>query len=281
VINAFMCTDVSAVKRFIQEARVANEIRHPNIVDVFSFGQLPDGRAYFVMEWLQGMSLGARIHAGRLPLGECISILEQVCDALEAAHEKGIVHRDLKPDNVYLVPVRGRPDQVKLLDFGIAKLSGNSDQKITRDSSATVLGTPDYISPEQARAKDVDHRTDIYALGCMAYEIILGHVPFTADNLPDLLQMHLTAPAPLPRSLRPEVPKAVDWLLPAMIAKEKTDRPTIAAVRQALAETRAEAPSNILGPPSQAVTAPRSEVPRSRRAALIAGAAVVLAIGGS
>ena len=278
IINAGSCTDVAAVKRFIQEARVVNEIRHPNIVDVFSFGRLDDGRVYFVMEWLQGMTLAARAAVGRIPLGECVSILEQICDALEAAHEKGIVHRDLKPDNVFLAPVRGRPDQVKLLDFGIAKLSGERDMKLTRDSSPTVMGTPDYISPEQARGKNVDHRTDIYALGCMAYEIVLGHCPYIADNIVDLLQMHLHHAAPLPRNEWPEIPKALDWLLPAMIAKDANDRPTVAAVRQALSEVRATISGGTIAPLSQ-LSMPLAKPRRARAIALGIGGGVLLAGG--
>jgi serine/threonine-protein kinase len=284
IINAGSCTDMAAVKRFVQEARVVNEIRHPNIVDVFSFGRLDDGRTYFVMEWLQGMTLAARAAMGRIPLGECVSVLEQICDALEAAHEKGIVHRDLKPDNVFLVPVRGRPDQVKLLDFGIAKLLGDRDPKLTHESSNTVMGTPDYISPEQARGKDVDHRTDIYALGCMAYEIVLGHCPYSADNIVDLLQMHLHAPPPLPRSEWPDIPQAVDWLLPAMIAKDSRDRPTLAAIRQALSEVKTVISSGTVAPLSQ-TSMPLPAVKHTRAVAigvvggfLLAGGIVILAM---
>src|SRR5262245_27538496 len=126
VMNAQLSLDAGLVERFTLEARAVNAIGHPNIVDVFSFGRLSDGRSYFVMEWLKGETLYDRLWERRLPLDEAVDILDQVCDALEAAHDKGIVHRDLKPANVFLVPVRGRRDLVKLLDFGVAKLIAQS-----------------------------------------------------------------------------------------------------------------------------------------------------------
>jgi serine/threonine protein kinase len=123
VMAPHLCNDAIAVERFILEARAVNQIGHPNIVDVFAFGTLPDGRSYFIMEWLHGESLATRIlRNGPLPLREAADLVVQIADALEAAHEKEVVHRDLKPDNVFLVPVRGRRTLVKLLDFGIAKL---------------------------------------------------------------------------------------------------------------------------------------------------------------
>ena len=127
VIAPALSLDAGLVERFVLEARAVNAIGHPNIVDVFSFGRLSDGRSYFVMEWLQGETLYDRMWERRLALDEALDILDQVCDALEAAHEKGIVHRDLKPANVFLCPVRGRRDLVKLLDFGVAKLIATAD----------------------------------------------------------------------------------------------------------------------------------------------------------
>ena len=174
VLSRSLCAEPAAVERFQLEARAVNQIRHPNIVDVFSIGKLHDGRSYFVMEWLQGCTLEARIHSGRMMLGEAAAILEQVCDALEAAHEKQIVHRDLKPENVFLVAVRGNRQLVKLLDFGIAKLAPGDMLRSTKPRTGVVMGTPAYMSPEQARGKSVDHRTDIYALGGMAYHMVLG-----------------------------------------------------------------------------------------------------------
>src|SRR5438445_513907 len=132
VISAALCTDTAQVERFVQEARSVNQIGHPNIVDVFAFGTLPDGRSYFVMAWLKGQSLADRVAKGGMSLPEAVEIMEQASAALEAAHEKGIVHRDLKPDNVYLVNVRGNRQLVKLLDFGIAKLASGGDQRVQK-----------------------------------------------------------------------------------------------------------------------------------------------------
>src|SRR5262249_43816177 len=195
VISPSLCADADCVERFVLEARAANEIGHPNIVDVFAFGQLPDGRCYFVMEWLQGEPLSHRIDCAAMKIADCWAILEQICDALEAAHEKGIVHRDLKPDNVFLVPVRGGGEQVKLLDFGIAKLIGRRSGTVRwKTEPDFVMGTPEYLSPEQARGRNVDHRTDIYALGAIAYEMVTGRVPFVGASAIDVIHMQVHDP---------------------------------------------------------------------------------------
>src|SRR6185295_19340617 len=150
VLDYALCSDPMTVDRFVQEARSANQIRHPNIVDIFAFGELPDGRRYLVMELLVGENLGKRLRRLDMTLAESVEILDQVCDALEAAHDQRIVHRDLKPENVYLVPVRGNRLLVKLLDFGIAKLAGAADLRAQRTATGALLGTPAYMSPEQA-----------------------------------------------------------------------------------------------------------------------------------
>src|SRR5215831_1953368 len=240
VISPSLGADADCVERFIVEARAANEIGHPNIVDVFAFGQLADGRRYFVMEWLQGEPLSHRIDREPMKIGESCAILEQICDALEAAHEKGIVHRDLKPDNVFLVPVRGRGEQVKLLDFGIAKLIGRRSTTVRwKTEPDFVMGTPEYLSPEQARGRDVDHRTDIYALGVIAYEMLTGRVPFVAASAIDVIHMQIhDAP---PRLRRSGVPHALDRLIRQMLSKHPNERPTLAQVRRTVREVRAHA----------------------------------------
>ncbi|MBA3454068.1 MAG: protein kinase [Deltaproteobacteria bacterium] len=237
VISTALGTDASAVNRFVQEARSVNQIGHPNIVDVFAFGELPDGRNYFVMEYLQGESLADRIQRVAMPLGEAIEILDQICDALEAAHENQIVHRDLKPDNVYLAAVRGGRTLVKLLDFGIAKLADapGTGGGIAKTRTGMMMGTPGYLSPEQARGKNVDHRTDVYALGCMVFEIVCGRLPFVADNAMDIVLMHMTAKAPRPREFWPEIPAPLDELISRMLEKDASLRPSLAEVRSAFA----------------------------------------------
>ncbi len=240
VISAALGTDASAVNRFVQEARSVNQIGHPNIVDVFAFGELPDGRNYFVMEYLQGESLADRIGRAAMPLGEAIEILDQVADALEAAHEKQIVHRDLKPDNVYLASVRGGRTMVKLLDFGIAKLSvadgPGSGGGIAKTRTGMMMGTPGYISPEQARGKNVDHRTDIYALGCMTFEIVCGRLPFVADNAMDIVLMHMTTPPVRASMVWPDIPAPLDELIARMLEKDPNARPSLQEVRAVFSE---------------------------------------------
>src|SRR3954463_512219 len=239
VMDPALSLDAGLVERFILEARAVNAIGHPNIVDVFSFGRLSDGRSYFVMEWLQGETLYDRMWERKPTLDEALDVIDQVCDALEAAHEKGIVHRDLKPANIFLCPVRGRRDLVKLLDFGVAKLiataegfeEGDVMNRPPQTMTGQVVGTPDYISPEQARAKPVDGKTDIYALGVIAYEMILGRRPFEADNSADVVRMHLSEPPPSPRSLWPEVPQLLSDLLLAMLNKTSAKRPSPAEIR--------------------------------------------------
>jgi serine/threonine protein kinase len=239
VISAALCTDSAQVERFVQEARSVNQIGHPNIVDVFAFGTLPDGRSYFVMEWLQGQSLAERVAKGGMTLPEAVEIMEQASDALEAAHEKGIVHRDLKPDNVYLVNVRGNRQLVKLLDFGIAKLASGGDVRVQKTATGMMMGTPGYISPEQARGKsDVDHRTDVYAFGCMAYEMILGRLPFVAESAMDVVIKHLTEAPPTPSSIWPEIPPPLEAVLLRMLDKEPSRRPSLIEFRAILNELR-------------------------------------------
>src|SRR5262249_33781054 len=208
----------------------------------FSFGSLPDGRSYFVMELLQGETLSARMQRQRLSLAESVEILEQICDALEAAHEVGIVHRDLKPDNGFLVKQGRRKPMVKLLEFGIAKLasSGGNDGPgvMSHTKTGMIMGTPGYISPEQARGKGVDYRTDIYALGCMAYEMVLGRLPFQFDNAADAIRAHLVDPPPLPTSIWPEIPPSFDSILLEMLEKDPQKRTELPHVRQVLDEVR-------------------------------------------
>ncbi len=255
VLGAQFCRDPSAVERFEQEARFVNEIHHPNIVDIFMFGELPDGRKYIAMEWLEGESLSDRIERGVISPTEAIDILDGICDALEAAHEKGIIHRDLKSDNVFLMSARGRM-QVKLLDFGLAKLAGNDPRAITKTKTGIVVGTPHYMAPEQARGKPVDHRTDIYALGCLAHKVLTGRLPFVGQGV-ELLIHHLKTPAPSPSVLVPSLPPELSQLVLHLMEKEPVARPTLVQVRTVLADVRAGRPTAALRTPLTApVTAP-------------------------
>src|SRR5258708_23836835 len=191
VLKPALSKNPATVERFIQEARAVNQIGHPNIVDIFALGELPDGRCYLVMDLLDGESLRARVKRGPLHIIEAANVVDEVASALAAAHGKGFIHRDLKPDNVFLVAVPGRTD-VKLLDFGLAKLKPEAGTRAYRTATGAMVGTPDYMSPEQQRGGDgVDERTDVFALGVMAFEILTGNKPrrfsdgtFDADDPP-------------------------------------------------------------------------------------------------
>jgi eukaryotic-like serine/threonine-protein kinase len=238
VMSRQLCLDPVQVERFVQEARAVNQIGHPNIVDVFAFGALPDGRSYFVMEWLQGETLAARLRRGLMSIPEAVALLFQICDGLAAAHDKGIVHRDLKPENIFLVPVRNRRMLVKVLDFGIAKLLGRRDARIDRTAEGSTPGTPGYMSPEQARGKDVDHRSDIYALGVTAFEMLCGRLPFVGAAAVDVLYQHIHAVPPAPSTLRPDLPLQLERLILQMLEKRADRRPTIPVIEERLAELR-------------------------------------------
>ncbi len=263
VLRPELSDDPSAVERFVREARSVNQIGHPNIVDIFAFGALPDGRHYFVMEWLQGESLRARLSRGALSLVDALGVLDAIASALGAAHAAGIVHRDLKPDNVFMAS-----NGVKLVDFGIAKLLGN-DPGTDRTATGALIGTPAYVSPEQARGELVDTRSDLYALGAVAFEVLTGERVFRANTAAEMVARHLFETPRTVRELRPDVRPALDALITALLAKEMKDRPSLAEVRETLARTRGEA-----------ATKSTARTGASRRAAIIVASAVaVTAIG--
>ena len=242
ILKQELCADPVSLDRFIDEARVVNQIGHPNIVDVFAFGEMPDGRSYFVMEWLQGETLRERIARGSLTLDEIAEIVRPLTRALQAAHGKGVIHRDLKPDNVYLVELSDEQRGVKLLDFGIAKLASN-DHRVERTATGAIIGTPQYIAPEQAKGYAIDHRADIYALGSIVFEMLTGRPPFIADNAMEMVAKHLMEP-PVPAStLAAGVPPELDALVLRMLAKSPDGRPSLAEIRAVFERTRGRAPT--------------------------------------
>jgi eukaryotic-like serine/threonine-protein kinase len=213
--------------RFLQEAKAAAKIGHENIVDITDFGDTPDGSVFFCMEFLEGLDLSQLIRKqGPIPWSRSKPILLQICRALGAAHSKGIIHRDMKPENIYLIEREGRSDFVKVLDFGIAKMSmeGSGESRLTR--TGMIFGTPEYMSPEQAQGNKPDHRVDVYAVGVIMYEMLTGHVPFKADTFMGILTKHIFEQPVSPSQANPgvSIPAEVEGLVLKALCKERDER---------------------------------------------------------
>ena len=265
VISPNLSRDRDAVERFEQEAHALARISHPNIVGVLGVGTLPgDGRAYFVMEWLDGESLQARLDRSSIGFGLALYVIDQIARGLEVAHAAGIVHRDLKPDNVWLQHIGDEPRPiVKILDLGLAKFA---EHRRSQETAVNIMfGTPNYMSPEQCRStRDVGPATDVYALGCIAYELLCGRLPFTYDNAAELVVAHGSETPPTPRSLNLAIPPELDALLTAMLAKDPSHRPTLAQARRTIA-TAVASPASAPRPRSLAsVDRSRSPTPAAR-----------------
>jgi serine/threonine-protein kinase len=229
VLHPHSAADATVVARFRREAEACSQLRNPHTVTIYDFDQTEDGVLYLAMELVRGESLQEIQHkAGSIDPARTLSILDQVADALAEAHEKGIVHRDMKPENI-MVERRDDVDFVKVLDFGIAKiLSGDGNKAIPALTAiGQTVGTLEFMSPEQLRGKPLDGRSDIYALGMVAYEMLTGQLPFkNAKSATEVIQFHLQDPAPPPSSLRPDfgLPAVVDELVLKMVAKTREDR---------------------------------------------------------
>jgi serine/threonine-protein kinase len=209
------------VERFFAEARAVNVIRHEHIVNVLDLSALPDGRPYIVMEYLDGEPLTQLLQRhGALPLGTLARMLCEVLEALGAAHAKGVVHRDLKPDNLFVTP----NGHIKVLDFGIAKLRGEIATPGDATRTGALLGTPHYMSPEQALARPVDARTDVYAVGVIGFEAATGRRLFDAGSLYELLRLHLEQTPPRPCALRPDIPVAYEAAILRALEKDPARR---------------------------------------------------------
>jgi serine/threonine-protein kinase len=270
----FGATDATVLARFRREAEIGSRLGHPNIVQVIDFNTLADGTPYIVLELLQGESLASRLARGPLPLEQVKSIVTQVGSALAAAHREGVVHRDLKPDNVYLCPtdlggeVR---DVVKVLDFGISKIRG-SNTVLTQD--AALLGTPQYMAPEQAtgRNDEIDARTDVFAFGAMTFEMLAGKPPFTGDTLAAVIHAIVYTPTPplaeqakaqdLPPAIVAAIERAmeknrdarfpdVNSFVKAVTSRSLATAPTVAAANEKITRQDPNAPTERIPRPAE------------------------------
>jgi eukaryotic-like serine/threonine-protein kinase len=220
MLNPQMAGDQQWVQRFYNEAKACSRLQHPNTIRMFDFGQTSDGRLFMTMEFLDGITLRQAI-ATQAPMApnRVLKVLIQCCASLAEAHSIGIIHRDIKPDNVFLLNMAGSPDFVKLLDFSVAKLLQENDRM--RTQAGVVFGTPQYMSPEQGRGLPLDARSDIYALGILAFEMLTGRVPFHDENPMNVLQMHLRAEVPpLPQT----VPMPVQEIVRRALDKDPARR---------------------------------------------------------
>jgi eukaryotic-like serine/threonine-protein kinase len=236
LLRGELSRDPTFARRFEQEAIAASQIGHEHIVNVTDLGRTPTGELFYVMELLEGESLGALLLREHfLPLWRAVPILTQVCQALEAAHARGIVHRDVKPQNVMLPRRQGKADFVKVVDFGISKvMQGPPGSGLTETGS--ILGTANYMAPEQAAGGTVDARADVYALGVLTYEVCTGSLPFRGDNTFATMLLHLEATAEPPSRRRPDLglPPELDALVLSALAKDPAARPTLETFRTAL-----------------------------------------------
>ncbi|MCX5740994.1 MAG: serine/threonine-protein kinase [Proteobacteria bacterium] len=227
VLHPSLAADASTVARFFVEAKAVNEIGHPNIVDVSDLGRMTTAAGaelvYFVMECLEGESLAARLRRGRPSIELVRHVIGQCCSALAASHRTGIVHRDLKPDNIFLCARPDDPSFVKVLDFGIAKLTGDGAHHPTQ--TGQIIGTPAYMAPEQCGGGgEVDARSDVYSLGVVLYEMLTGALPFGGKTMMDMISGHLFAAPPPPRALVPSIPVDLEAAALRALAKRPDER---------------------------------------------------------
>jgi len=272
-------------RRFEREAESASRLTHPNIITVTDFGRTPDGSLFLAMEFLAGESLTSVISQGPLPRPRALAIVRQILRALDHAHAAGVVHRDLKPDNIMLVERDGQRDVVKILDFGIAKVTEPASGGEVLTQAGVIFGTPEYLSPEQAVGEAVDARADLYAAGVILYEMLVGRRPFESEDKVKIISMHLSHAPPRMRDVNPavDVPPALEQVVLQAMEKHRENRfASATALLQALED------SELVGDPSLpllemgateqyvAPPAPGRVSPVGRR--LVRGAAAVLLV---
>src|SRR6478735_8777073 len=259
VLHRIAGSDSDAVLRFVAEARAVNQIRNRHIIDIFSFGKLNDGRHFYVMDLLEGEPLDRYLsREGRCSVENVVQLLRPIAEALDAAHAAGVVHRDLKPQNIYLIWDATGETVPKLLDFGMAKLLGDSR---VHTVSGTPLGTPLYMSPEQARGDVVDGRSDVYALGVLCHELLTGQLPITGENTIAVLMAHIIQAPPKVSEVCPDLSFELDEPVLRMLDKKPELRPATATLALAeLARAAERAGTSVpSGPPRLSRPPPESE----------------------
>lgn len=297
LLHAVLARDADIVSRFFNEARAIHMIAHENIVEILDFGQTTDGQPYFIMEYLEGESLSEAVARGPMAIDKVEAIGTQMCRALYAAHAKGIVHRDLKPHNVQLCTKPDGALHVKILDFGVAKILASPDgAQSVKTRTGSLMGTPLYMSPEQCKGAGVlDHRTDIYSLGVMLFEMVAGRPPFTAEGVGELFAKHMLEQPPSLLNFAAEAPPYLAAAIMKSLAKEPAERfqsmeefrkALVGEVKLPMAAVAVGAGATQIAPavPSSArtattLTSASSELddsvgaPRTRKLAVIGGAA--------
>lgn len=233
ILQEKLAAEEGLVARFYAEARAVNLIGHENIVNIFDMNVVPPKQYYFVMEYLDGRQLNSLL-TDAVPAAIALPILIQVCDALQAAHDAGVVHRDLKPENIFLLKRNKNENFVKVLDFGLAKLL-DRDDLVPDTAAGLIVGTPEFMSPEQTNSQRVDGRSDVYSLGCIAWLMAVGKLPFPDKGLGDLLVAHRTVTPPQPSVLEPDVPQDLSAVIMTAMEKDPEKRfPTARAFGEAL-----------------------------------------------
>jgi serine/threonine protein kinase len=238
VIHRELASNREVVQRFFQEAKAVNKIGNEHIVEIHDFGITPEGDHFYIMEFLEGRTLASIIHHERaLAIMRALHVGAQIASALAAAHAAGIIHRDLKPDNVMLTTRLGDSDFVKLLDFGLAKMFAGG-QSAVKTAAGVLLGTPQYMSPESCESRpNVDHRTDIYALGILLFQMLTGVLPFDGETMGEVLVKQVTQLPPPLRAINANIPSSVEQIVLRCLAKQPDARfPTMLALREALLE---------------------------------------------
>lgn len=229
VLHSHLAADSEALKRFHQQAKAASRLNHPHIITLYDYGVIEGNRPYLVMDLLSGPTLSHILEERtNLNAEEAAPIIKQICDALADAHKHGVIHRDVKPDNIVLEEHNNQKNWVKVVDFGIAKLVHGNEETLTRITrTGTVCGSPTYMSPEQFQGGEIDHRSDIYSLGCVLFEVLTGRVPFMSVDLVGLMAQHVAEPPPKISAARPDLdfPPALEKFVDRTLAKNPDDRP--------------------------------------------------------